>query len=183
MTNRRPTSADVARLAGVSRSTVSYILSGNKDQTFPEATRAKVWDAAARLSYTRNAAASALRAGQSNLVLLVVRDIPNGRNLGLAIDRLALLFAQRGMSLADAAVDRGPVTQRHPRAFASPPGPLGLRARPSRGPRSGGRGYSAWGVNAGTRCLERGRADRCNAGPQPCGAGVPHDWPPGCRTP
>jgi DNA-binding LacI/PurR family transcriptional regulator len=99
MTNRRPTSADVARLAGVSRSTVSYILSGNKDQTFPEATRAKVWDAAARLSYTRNAAASALRAGQSNLVLLVVRDIPFGRNLGLAIDRLALLFAQRGMSL------------------------------------------------------------------------------------
>ena len=39
MRNRRPTSADVARLAGVSRSTVSYILSGNKDQTFPEATR------------------------------------------------------------------------------------------------------------------------------------------------
>lgn len=99
MSNRRPTSTDVAKLAGVSRATVSYVLNDTKHQSIPEETQARVLAAARDLGYTPNAAAKALRAGQSNLVLLVVRDIPYGRNLGLAIDRLAVQVAERGMSL------------------------------------------------------------------------------------
>lgn len=99
MPGKRATSSDVAREAGVSRATVSYVLNGNRTQSIPQVTRDKVLDAAARLGYTPHAAARALRSGRSNLVLLVVRDIPYGRNLGLLVDRLAEQVALRGLSL------------------------------------------------------------------------------------
>ncbi|MBK8459792.1 MAG: LacI family DNA-binding transcriptional regulator [Micropruina sp.] len=99
MANRRPTSTDVAKLAGVSRATVSYVLNQTKHQSIPLDTQERVTAAAKELGYTPNAAAKALRAGQSNLVLLVVRNIPYGRNLGMAIDRLAEQVAEHGMSL------------------------------------------------------------------------------------
>lgn len=99
MSTKRATSTDVAKLAGVSRTTVSYVLNGTHIQSIPQVTRDKVMDAAARLGYTPHAAARALRAGRSNLVLLAVRDIPYGRNLGVLVDRLAQQVAQRGMSL------------------------------------------------------------------------------------
>lgn len=96
---RRPTSADVARRAGVSRATVSYVLNDQPGQSIPTATRERVHEAARDLGYTPNAAAKALRAGQSNLVLLAVRNIPYGRNLGIVVDRLAEQVAARGLTL------------------------------------------------------------------------------------
>lgn len=96
---KRPTSSDVARLAGVSRATVSYVLNGNREQAIPEVTRKKVLAAAGELGYTPHAAAAALRAGRSNLVLLVVRDMPYGRNLGALVDHLAARAATHGLSL------------------------------------------------------------------------------------
>ena len=47
---RPATSLDVARLAGVSRTTAGRILRGD-DSAFPEATRRKVRDAARKLDY------------------------------------------------------------------------------------------------------------------------------------
>ena len=73
---RRATSSDVARLAGVSRATVSYVLNGRADQSIPEATRDRVLAAAAELAYVPNAASRALRAGESRLVLLVNPGMP-----------------------------------------------------------------------------------------------------------
>ena len=99
MLSQRPTSADVAKLAGVSRATVSYVLNGRLEQSIPEATRTKVLEAAEALGYTPHAAARALRGGQSNIVLLAVRNVPYGRNLGVMIDRLAELVAQAGWTL------------------------------------------------------------------------------------
>lgn len=96
---RRPTSADVARRAGVSRATVSYVLNDQPGQSIPAATRDRVHDAARDLGYTPNAAAKALRAGQSNIVLLTVRNIPYGRNLGVLVDRLTAQVAARGLTL------------------------------------------------------------------------------------
>src|SRR2546428_156335 len=46
---RRATSADVAREAGVSRATVSYVLNRVPHQTIPESTRQLVLEAAQRL--------------------------------------------------------------------------------------------------------------------------------------
>ena len=69
---RLPTSADVARVAGVSRSTVSLVLNDTTGTRFPAATRAKVLAAAADLGYVVNRAAADLRRGASRTVLAVL---------------------------------------------------------------------------------------------------------------
>lgn len=69
-----PTSADVARVAGVSRATVSYVLNGSSSGRVGERTRQRVLEAARELGYVPNAAARSLRAGRSGIVLM---DDPN----------------------------------------------------------------------------------------------------------
>lgn len=63
---RRVTSHDVARLAGVSQSTVSLVLNGRTDTRIPDATRQRVFEATRALNYTRNAAAHALLTGRTH---------------------------------------------------------------------------------------------------------------------
>ena len=70
--SRKVNSVDVARLAGVSQATVSYVLTGRKDQTIREETRRKVMDAAQTLGYRPNLAARALATGQTRLIALWV---------------------------------------------------------------------------------------------------------------
>ena len=53
------TSADVAREAGVSRATVSYVLNDVPHQKIPQSTRQRILDAAYRLGYAPSAAARA----------------------------------------------------------------------------------------------------------------------------
>ncbi|MFF7330197.1 substrate-binding domain-containing protein [Streptomyces sp. NPDC008150] len=65
-----PTSADVARRAGVSRATVSYVLNNTAAVRISEPTRRRVREAAQDLGYVPHAAARSLRAGRSRLVLL-----------------------------------------------------------------------------------------------------------------
>ncbi|MFE9635582.1 LacI family DNA-binding transcriptional regulator [Streptomyces sp. NPDC006463] len=64
------TSADVARLAGVSRATVSFVLNDTPGHRVSQSTRDRVLDAARQLGYVPHAAARSLRAGRSNLVLM-----------------------------------------------------------------------------------------------------------------
>lgn len=64
------TLADVARHAGVSASTVSYVLSGKR--TISEETRRRVESAVAELGYHPNARARALAARRSHIIALVV---------------------------------------------------------------------------------------------------------------
>ncbi|WP_030758572.1 MULTISPECIES: LacI family DNA-binding transcriptional regulator [unclassified Streptomyces] len=64
------TSADVARLAGVSRATVSFVLNDTQGHRVSAGTRERVLDAAKQLGYVPHAAARSLRAGRSNLVLM-----------------------------------------------------------------------------------------------------------------
>lgn len=96
---RRATSADVARRAGVSRATVSYVLNARADQSIPEATRQRVLAAAAELRYVPNAASKALRAGESRLVLLVNPGRPWGNNVRTLVNTLTALVARSGRSL------------------------------------------------------------------------------------
>ncbi|MFJ5774316.1 LacI family DNA-binding transcriptional regulator [Streptomyces sp. NPDC093094] len=67
--------ADVARVAGVSSATVSYVLSG-KRPVAPE-TRAAVEAAIRELDFTVNTTARSLRTGRSSLVALIVPDLAN----------------------------------------------------------------------------------------------------------
>jgi DNA-binding LacI/PurR family transcriptional regulator len=73
-----PTSADVARLAGVSRATVSYVLNNTSAVRISEPTRRRVHAAAKELGYVPHAAARSLRAGHSRLVLMPTSEIPLG---------------------------------------------------------------------------------------------------------
>ncbi|MFI6685214.1 LacI family DNA-binding transcriptional regulator [Streptomyces sp. NPDC050485] len=73
-----PTSADVARLAGVSRATVSYVLNNTSAVRISEPTRVRVRAAAEELGYVPHAAARSLRAGRTRIVLLPTAHIPVG---------------------------------------------------------------------------------------------------------
>ncbi|MDT9687228.1 LacI family DNA-binding transcriptional regulator [Streptomyces sp. P9(2023)] len=73
-----PTSADVARLAGVSRATVSYVLNNTAAVRISEPTRQRVREAAEELGYVPHAAARSLRAGHSRMVLLPTAHVPIG---------------------------------------------------------------------------------------------------------
>lgn len=73
---RPPTSSDVARLAGVSQSTVSHVLNDVAEGRYSEETREQVLAAATELGYVPHAMARSLRAGRSNLVLMPMFDWP-----------------------------------------------------------------------------------------------------------
>ncbi|MEN3973001.1 LacI family DNA-binding transcriptional regulator [Sphingomicrobium sp. XHP0235] len=74
MTGRKPTSFDIAALAGVSQPTVSRALSGNK--AVSEETRARVVAAAEKLNYKVDRHASSLRSGGASktIALLFFED-------------------------------------------------------------------------------------------------------------
>ena len=67
-----PTSAEVARRAGVSRTTVSFVLNGVLNRGISEATRARVLAVADELGYRPNIAARTLAGGASATVGLVM---------------------------------------------------------------------------------------------------------------
>jgi DNA-binding LacI/PurR family transcriptional regulator len=83
--SRRPTSTDVAREAGVSRTTVSYVLNGVDGQRIAEQTRARVLAAAERLGYTQNAVARTLQRGHSSVVVLALPPWPLGPPVAEAV--------------------------------------------------------------------------------------------------
>jgi DNA-binding LacI/PurR family transcriptional regulator len=95
---RRVTSADVAREAGLSRATVSYVLNDTPHQKIPDETRQRVLDAAARLSYAPSAAARALRSGRSDLVLCLLPDWPVGPEVGALLENLSTSLAGHGLT-------------------------------------------------------------------------------------
>lgn len=67
---RRPTSRDVARLAGVSQSTVSYVLTNRPG--ISAATRERVQRAAQELSYRPNLAARSMRTHRTGRIAIVM---------------------------------------------------------------------------------------------------------------
>jgi len=71
------TSADVAKAAGVSRATVSYVLNG-VDARVSEQTRERVLVAARELGYVPHPFASALRAGRTSVVVIALPAWPLG---------------------------------------------------------------------------------------------------------
>jgi DNA-binding LacI/PurR family transcriptional regulator len=68
----RPTAAEVARRAGVSRTAVSFVLNNVTDQGISPATRERVLQAARELGYEPNAAARMLASGTTGTVALVI---------------------------------------------------------------------------------------------------------------
>lgn len=101
---RPPTSADVARAAGVSRSTVSYVLNDTPGARVTDATRDRVLAAATELGYVPHAAAADLRRGTSQIVLGL---LDQGRADSVAmhyIPSLTYALHQAGLTLVTAVV-------------------------------------------------------------------------------
>src|SRR5689334_13825449 len=99
MRERPPTSLDVAKLAGVSQATVSYVLNDRPNSRVGDATRAKVLAAADELGYVAHASARALRTGNSGLVLLPMSDIPIGPLASKFFDDLDHELTTRGFTM------------------------------------------------------------------------------------
>lgn len=75
----RPTQVDVAKRAGVSRATVSYVLNGQTEGRVPisEETQQRVLDAIEELGYEPDARAQALRSGSTKTIALIIPDLRN----------------------------------------------------------------------------------------------------------
>jgi DNA-binding LacI/PurR family transcriptional regulator len=74
-----PTMHDVAKLAGVSQSTVSRVLSTTPSPiSISEPTRQKIVDAAAQLGYRPNWTARSLRTLHTQMIAVLIADISNG---------------------------------------------------------------------------------------------------------
>ncbi|QCB95939.1 LacI family transcriptional regulator [Arthrobacter sp. PAMC25564] len=88
----RPTIRDVAESAGVSLTTVSYVLSGRPGGTtrISQPTQDRVHAAVRELGYVANRAARGMRRGRTDLVAVAVADLedPRDRVLAAAVARL-----------------------------------------------------------------------------------------------
>ncbi|WP_136442465.1 LacI family DNA-binding transcriptional regulator [Pacificoceanicola onchidii] len=72
---QRPTILDVAKQAGVSKSTVSLVLQGSP--TVKDSTRKAVREAMQEIGYVYNRSAATLRSSSSGLIGLVINDLRN----------------------------------------------------------------------------------------------------------
>lgn len=100
-----PTLRDVAKLAGVSHTTVSHVLNGTK-RVRPEVAD-RVWAAVETLEYRLNRPAQALRRGQSHILGLVLPDLTNPFFPGLAqAIGLAARKAGYALTLVDSLEDK-----------------------------------------------------------------------------
>jgi DNA-binding LacI/PurR family transcriptional regulator len=96
---RRATSTDVAREAGVSRATVSFVLNETPHQKISAETRNRVREAASRLQYAPSAAARTLRKGRSDIVLCLLPHAPLGAQFGGFLGELSARLALDGFTL------------------------------------------------------------------------------------
>jgi len=75
-TRKRVTAQDVARLAGVSRTTVSFVLNNVTDMRISEETRQKVLEAARQLNYHPDVVARRMVTGRTRVLGFVLRQSP-----------------------------------------------------------------------------------------------------------
>ncbi len=73
---KRPTQSDVAALAGVSQTTVSYVIN-NSDFAIPQATRQRILEAMEELGYLPNRSARSLRTSKTYTIATIIPDISN----------------------------------------------------------------------------------------------------------
>ena len=92
------TSEDVAKAAGVSRATVSFILNG-RGQRFAEATREKVTRIAKEMNYEPSAAGRALARGSSDIVIAIIPNTTFGGNLQEIYETATDMLEAQGMTL------------------------------------------------------------------------------------
>lgn len=103
-----PTSKDVARLAGVSQSTVSYVMSGKRP--ISEEVRRRVEDAMAEIAFQPNAGARALAGRRTSVIGLVVPFGPSADTTGLLpfVETIATGVREHDFDVLLVTSDEGP---------------------------------------------------------------------------
>ncbi|MBW7476850.1 LacI family transcriptional regulator [Paenibacillus oenotherae] len=107
---KKTTLRDVAKEAGVSVATVSYVLNNVSKQTIPEETRQRVFTAAGKLKYVQNLTAKALSSGKTNVLgVLFVNsassNIPKLLKYGAFLHSLERIGHDKGYHLLVAQID------------------------------------------------------------------------------
>lgn len=74
---KRVSIKDIARIAGVSVATVSYVLNKKEGNRISEATKEKILEVAETINYTPNKMAKSLKTNKSRLIGLILADISN----------------------------------------------------------------------------------------------------------
>jgi DNA-binding LacI/PurR family transcriptional regulator len=87
-----PNIKDVAKAAGVSIATVSYVLN-NKSAFYSEKTRLQVLEAVQRVGYTPNATAQNLKSSQTRLIGYAYHHVPQGQ-VNAVLDQFTYFLAQ-----------------------------------------------------------------------------------------
>lgn len=106
--DRRPTIIDVARFAGVSKSTVSLVLQNSP--LVKAQTRERVRRAMADLGYVYNRAAATLRSSNAGLIGLVINDLRNPFFTEFATS-VQMALSARGYATVLANTDEDPALQ------------------------------------------------------------------------
>lgn len=106
---KRPTMGDVARLSGVSQTTVSFVINDVPNANISKKTRAAVLKAVKQLGYTPNAIAIGLRTSQSRVIGLVTDEIATTPFAGQIIEgaQNAAREQQRQLMLMNSGKDAG----------------------------------------------------------------------------
>ncbi len=98
---KRPTQVDVAKLAGVSRATVSYVINGQTNgrvNISPE-TQQRVLDAVAELGYVPDAQAQALRSGSTRTIGVMIPPDFQNPHFWQYVDGIAQVADEAGYRL------------------------------------------------------------------------------------
>lgn len=106
--SKRPTIIDVAKAAGVSKSTVSLVLQNSS--SVKEETRALVHQAIKDTRYVYNRAAANLRGASAGLVGLIINDLRNPYYTELAVS-VQMKLAERGFATSIGNSDEDPALQ------------------------------------------------------------------------
>ena len=107
MGERRVTVGDVAERAGVSRSTVSYVMNDTPGQSIPPATRERVRRAASEIGYQPSSLARALRRGTGDWILLMLPMLDASERLLHFHDALVETVEDHGLSVLHRRVRPG----------------------------------------------------------------------------
>ncbi|WP_175482864.1 LacI family DNA-binding transcriptional regulator [Actinokineospora iranica] len=99
-TSRAPTLGDVARRAGVSTATVSFVLNGRAEGRVSAATQVRVQEAVDALGYVTHAHARALRNGRGDLVILALGESALTRSITRGFTAFVRRLAAAGFTVA-----------------------------------------------------------------------------------
>jgi LacI family transcriptional regulator len=83
---KRPSMNDVARLAGVSQTTVSFVVNEVEGANIPPETQARVWAAVEELGYRPNAIARGLRSNRTHTIGFITDEIATTPHAGKILE-------------------------------------------------------------------------------------------------